>query len=127
MRYSCSGTTGRKVKGKGKGHPRTGHEGPEGEQIYSSTLPSTSALDGGGWSAPRPGRFTAGKDPLPIVQEAGLAPGPVWTGAENLATTGIRSRTVQPVASRYTDWAIAAPFLWKKKLDKSEKKLHRIC
>ena len=28
--------------------PRTGHEGPEGEQMYSSTLPSTSALDGGG-------------------------------------------------------------------------------
>ena len=32
-----------------------------------------------------------GKDPLPIVQEAGWAPGPVWTGAENLAPTGIRS------------------------------------
>ena len=28
--------------------------------------------------------------PLPIVKEAGCAPGPVWTGAENLATTGIR-------------------------------------
>jgi hypothetical protein len=32
-----------------------------------------------------------GKDPLPILQEAGWAPGPVWTGAENLVTTGIRS------------------------------------
>ena len=32
--------------GKGKGHPRTGHEGPEEEQMYSSKLPSTSALDG---------------------------------------------------------------------------------
>ena len=31
------------------------------------------------------------KDPVPIVQEAGWGPGPVWTGAENLATTGIRS------------------------------------
>ena len=28
-------------------------------------------LDGGGWSAPRPGRFTPGKDLVPIVQEAG--------------------------------------------------------
>ena len=28
--------------------------------------------------------FTPGKDPVPIVQEAGWAPGPVWTGAENL-------------------------------------------
>jgi len=26
---------------------------------------------------------------VPIVQEAGWAPGPVWTGAENLAPTGI--------------------------------------
>jgi hypothetical protein len=39
---------------------------------------------------PRP-YFTPGKDPVPIVQEAGWAPGPVWTGAENLAPTGIRS------------------------------------
>ena len=50
-----------------------------------------SALRWGRWSAPRPGRFTPGKDPVPIVQEAGGAPGPVWTGAEYLAPTGIRS------------------------------------
>ena len=31
------------------------------------------------------------KDPVPIVQEAGWAPGLVWTGAKNLAPTGIRS------------------------------------
>ena len=35
--------------------------------------------------------FTPGKDPVPIVQEAEWAPGLVWTCAENLATTGIRS------------------------------------
>ena len=29
--------------------------------------------------------------PVRIVQEAGWASGPVWTGAENLTTTGIRS------------------------------------
>ena len=34
--------------------------------------------------------FTPGKNPVPIVQEAGWAPGPAWTGAENLAPTGIR-------------------------------------
>ena len=79
------------VKVKGKVHPRTGHEGPEGEQMYSSTLPSTSALDGGEWSTPRLGRFTPGKDPVPIVQDVGWAPRPVWTGTENLAPTGIRS------------------------------------
>jgi hypothetical protein len=61
----------------------------------------TSALECGVWLAPRPGRFTPGKDPVPIVQEAGWAPGPVWTCAKNLAP-----RTVQPLASRYTDWAL---------------------
>jgi len=30
-----------------KVHPRTGHKGPEREQMYSSSLPSTSAQDGG--------------------------------------------------------------------------------
>ena len=55
------------VKGKVKVQPRTGHEDPKGEYRYSSTLFLTSALDGGGWSTPRPGRFTPGKDPVPIV------------------------------------------------------------
>jgi hypothetical protein len=44
---------------------------------------------GGEWSTPGPGRFTPGNDPVPIVQEAVWAPGPVWTGAENVAPTGI--------------------------------------
>jgi hypothetical protein len=35
------------VRGKGKVHPRTGHEGPEGK-MYSCTLSLTSALDGVG-------------------------------------------------------------------------------
>ena len=61
-----------------------------------------------GWGAsvtPRP-IFTPGKDPVPIVQKAGWAPGPVWTGAENLAPTGIRSPD-RPT-SRYTDYATPA-------------------
>ena len=29
------------------------------------------------WSAARPGCITPGKDPVPILQEAGWAPGPV--------------------------------------------------
>ena len=51
----------------------------------------TTALEGGEGSASRPGQFTPGKDPVPIVQEAEWAPGPAWTGAENFAPTGIRS------------------------------------
>jgi hypothetical protein len=51
---------------------------------------------------PRP-HFTPGKDPVPILQKAVWAPGAVWTGAENLVSTGIRSGTVKPVVSHYTD------------------------
>ena len=66
---------GQKAKGKSKGKvlPITGYEGPEGEQMYSSTLPSTSKLDGGGGSAPRPGRFTPWKDPVPIVHYVSIS------------------------------------------------------
>jgi hypothetical protein len=46
------------------------------------------ALGGDGWSAPHPVRFTPWNDPLPIVQEAWWAPGPVWTCAKNLAQRG---------------------------------------
>jgi hypothetical protein len=38
-----------------------------------------------------PAALPPGKDPVPIVQVAGWASQPVWTGAENLAPTGIRS------------------------------------
>jgi len=49
------------------------------------------ALEGGKWSAARPGRtLPPGKDTVPIVQEAGWAPGPVWTGGKS-HPTGIRS------------------------------------
>ena len=43
--------------------------------------------------------FTPGKDQVPILQEAEWAPGPVWTGTENLAPTGIRSLD-RPAASQ---------------------------
>jgi len=49
--------------------------------------------------------LTARKDPVSIVQEAGWASGPAWTGAENLAPPGFDPQTVQPVGSRYTDYA----------------------
>jgi hypothetical protein len=41
----------------------------------------TSALEGGEWSASRPGRALppGKKPPVPSVQEAGWAPEPVWT------------------------------------------------
>jgi hypothetical protein len=59
-------------KGKSKFLPRTGHEDTEGEQRYSSTLSLTSVLDDGGWSTPRPGRFTPGNDSGWVGPRGGL-------------------------------------------------------
>jgi hypothetical protein len=45
-----------------------------------------------GWLAPHPRPlYPRERDPVPILQKAWWAPGPVWTAAENLAPTGIRS------------------------------------
>jgi len=44
----------------------------------------TAALEGGVWSAARPGRtLPPGKDPVPIVQEAGWAPGSICTSGKS--------------------------------------------
>jgi len=44
----------------------------------------TAALEGGEWSAAHPGRtLPPGKDPVPILREAGWAPGPVWKGGKS--------------------------------------------
>jgi hypothetical protein len=88
---------------QGKGYPITGHDGPEGDQMYGSILPSVSALDGGGWSAPRPGRFTPGRLGTHCIGG--------WVGpragldgcGKSRPSTLFDPRTVQPVASRYTD------------------------
>jgi hypothetical protein len=53
----------------------------------------------GGNAKPRP-LYPREKELVPIVQEAGWALGLVWTGST--------PRTVQPAASRYTNWATAA-------------------
>jgi hypothetical protein len=51
----------------------------------------TTSLEGVRDQRHVPAALYPGKDPVPIVQEGGWAAGPVWTGAENLAPTGIRS------------------------------------
>jgi len=58
-----------------------------------------------GWvvsSTPQP-HFTPGKDPVPILQEAGWTPGPVWTGRKSHPHW--QSWTVRSIVSCYTDWA----------------------
>ena len=59
----------------------------------------------GEWSAARPGRaLSPGKTRYQLHRRLG---GPQCRSgrAENLAPTGIRSQTLQPVVSRYTNWA----------------------
>jgi hypothetical protein len=61
--------------------------------MYSSYSFTTSALNGGEWSALRPGRALPPEKgpPVPIVQEAGWDREPVWTEAleeKSLAPAG---------------------------------------
>jgi hypothetical protein len=48
------------------------------------------------------------RDTVSIVQEIWWASGPVSTDTENLHTPSLEPRTVQPVASHYTNYAILA-------------------
>jgi len=79
---------------------RTAHRGSRGIALLS--LDHGTRMERRVSATPRP-LFTPGKDPVPIVQEDVWAPEPVWTGSENLAPPGFDPRTVQPVASRYTN------------------------
>jgi hypothetical protein len=84
--------------------------------MYSSYSFTTSVLDGGEWSVSRPGRALPPEKgpPVPIVEEAGWAPEPVWTQRleeKSLASVGDRTSVVQSVARDYTDWATPAPYI----------------
>jgi len=69
-------------------------------QIYSSM---TAALEGGEWSAARPGcTLPPGKARYPFYRRLGGPQGRSGR-AEDLVPTRIRSWTVQPIVSRYTD------------------------
>jgi hypothetical protein len=69
----------------------TGHEGLE--WCRSTALLFSKHGVSRGWvvnATPCP-LYTRGREPVPTVQKAGWALGPVWTGVENLAFTGIGS------------------------------------
>jgi hypothetical protein len=62
----------------------------------------TTLLEGMSRQRHAPASLYPGKHPVPIVQEAGWAPGPVWTSAEKLPPpppTGTRS-AVRPARSQ---------------------------
>ena len=71
----------------------------------------TAALEGGKWSAACLGRtLPPAKTRYPFYRRLGGPQGRSGR-AKNLVPTGIRSRTVQPVVSRYADWA-TGPTAW---------------
>ena len=75
--------------------------------MYSSILSLTSMLDGDRWLMPRPGPFTPGNNAVRIVLVAGWAPRAGLDGREEFRPPlGFDPRTVQPVACRFTDYAI---------------------
>jgi hypothetical protein len=89
----------------------------QGERMHSSYSFTTWALDGGEWSASRPGSsLPPGKGPtVPIVQEAGWAPEPIWTQRleekSSLPLLGIEPQSSgRPVRRHYTGWA--TPVSW---------------
>jgi hypothetical protein len=84
------------------------YAGDKGERKYSSYSFLTSALDGGAWTASRPGRaLHPGKGPpVPIVQEVGWAPEQFWTQRleeKSFAPAGHRTLIVTSVVRHYTD------------------------
>ena len=66
----------------------------------------TSALEGGEGSASRPGRtLPPGKTRYPLYRRLGGPQGRAGQVRKISPPPGFNSRTVQPVGSRYTDWA----------------------
>ena len=91
--------------------PRTGHDGTEWEQVYSSTLPSTSALGWSRWSTPRPDGFTPGKTWYPLYRRLCGSQGRSGRVRKISPSPAFDPRTVKPVAGRYSDWVIPTTHL----------------
>ena len=92
------------AEGKGKHFPRTGYEGPEWKQTYSSSLPLTSELDGVGGQRHASTALPLGKRPGTHCIGGWVGPRAGLDGrGKSRQPPGFDPRTVQPVASRPTD------------------------
>ena len=67
---------------------RTAHRGSTGVALFFLDHSTRKRLRG---QRHAPVALYPGKDPVPLLQDARWAPGPILTGTENLASTGIRS------------------------------------
>ena len=92
-----------KGKSKGKFHPKTGHESTEEEYRYSSTLSLTSALDGVGGQRHTSAALPPGKTQDPLYRTLRGPQDRSGRMRKISPPPGFDTRTVQPLASRYTD------------------------
>ena len=86
-----------------KNNPSTGHERSEGEQIYSSTLSLTTALDKVGGQRHVSVALTPGKNRYPVYRRLGGPQGRSGRLRKISPPQGFYPRIVQSVASRFTD------------------------
>jgi hypothetical protein len=75
--------------------------------MYRSTLSLTSELDGSEWSTPHPGHFNLRKGTRYTLYRRLSGPQERSGRVRKiLPSPGLDPRTVQPVASRYTDYTV---------------------
>jgi hypothetical protein len=96
-----------KGKKKGKFRPITGHDSPEGEERYISTLSLTSSSDLG-WvvkATPLP-LYPRERDLYPLYRRLSEPQRQCGRVRKISPPPGFDPRTAHPVASRYTDSAM---------------------
>jgi len=102
------------LKGTENVHYRTGNEAPKEKRIYICALSLTSALDRVGGQRHTSAVLPTGMNRCPFCKKLGGPQDRSGRVRENSASTGFDARTVQPAASRHTDWAIPAHKLLKR-------------
>jgi hypothetical protein len=96
------------VKSKDKVSSRTGHEDQEVEYRYNTTLSFTSALDGVGGKRHAQPALPWRKTRYPLRMRLGGPQGRSGRVRKISPPPAFDPRTVQPVTSRCTDYAIPA-------------------
>jgi len=82
--------------------PKTGHDGPEGEQMYSSTISLTLALDGVGGQRHAPAALPPGNTRYPLYRGLGGAQGrsgrkrKFWPPKKYINNMRVRRRITAP-------------------------------
>jgi hypothetical protein len=91
-----------------KGHPWHANAGTEGRRCRSMWFPTQHYKEVVGQHL-SPAALPPGKDAIPIIQEADLGSGPVWTAQKiSLPPPGFDPQTIQPIVNYYTDCTILA-------------------